>query len=164
MPAQVIAAASQAGREVFVLAFEGETDPALVQNLPHAWVPLGAIGQALRTLHTAGAEDVVMIGPVRRPALSQLKLDLRGMQLLAKLGLQGHGDDRIFKAIVGELEGEGFHVVGADDFLDTLLAGTGAMTAKAPAGALARTFRRGVARQRLVNQLRLRVCPHIHWS
>lgn len=132
LPAQVISAAREAGREIFVLAFEGETDPALVLNLPHEWVPLGSIGQALRTLHAAEAEDVVMIGPVRRPALGQMKLDLRGMQLLAKLGLHGHGDDRVFKAIVEELEREGFRVVGADDLLDALLAHAGPMTRAAP--------------------------------
>src|SRR5919106_4570524 len=85
LPAEVIGAARTEGRDVFVLAFEGETDPAIVQDMPHAWLPLGAIGRALETLHAVGAEDVVMIGPVRRPSLSNLRLDFRGMQLLARL-------------------------------------------------------------------------------
>ena len=73
---QVVDAAQAAGREVFVLAFEGETDPAVVDGVPHQWVPLGAVGRALEALHEAGSEDVVMIGPVRRPALASCKLGL----------------------------------------------------------------------------------------
>jgi len=132
LPAEVIGAARTDGRDVFVLAFEGETDPAIVQDVPHAWLPLGAIGRALETLHAVGAEDVVMIGPVRRPSLSNLRLDFRGMQLLARLGLRGRGDDRLFKAIVDELEGEGFRVLGADDLVGCLLAPEGVITRAAP--------------------------------
>jgi UDP-2,3-diacylglucosamine hydrolase len=132
LPGQVIKAAQGAGREVFVLAFEGETDPALVADLPHRWVPLGAVGRAIKALHDVGAEDVCMIGPVRRPNLKTLKLDWRGMQLMARLGLRGQGDDQIFKVIVSELEREGFRVVGADDIIGSLVAGEGPMTRVRP--------------------------------
>jgi DUF1009 family protein len=117
---------------VFVLAFQDETDPALVDGLPHAWVPLGAVGRALRTLHETGAEDVVMVGPVRRPSLATLQLDSRGMQLLAHVGLRARGDDRVLQALVKELEREGFRVLGADDLLATLLAPEGLLTTAAP--------------------------------
>jgi DUF1009 family protein len=132
LPAEVVGAARGAGREVFVLAFEGETEPAVVRDVPHAWLPLGAVGRALETLHAVGAEDVVMIGPVRRPSLADLRLDRRGMQLLARLGLRGRGDDRLFKAIVAELEREGFRVLGADSLIGSLLAPEGVMTRAAP--------------------------------
>jgi DUF1009 family protein len=132
LPGQVIEAARGAGREVFVLAFEGETDPALTTGLPHRWVPIGAVGRAIKALHDIGAEEVCMIGPVRRPNLKTLKLDWRGMQLLAKLGLRGQGDDQIFKVIVSELEREGFRVVGADEILGSLVAVLGPMTRRRP--------------------------------
>jgi DUF1009 family protein len=132
LPAEVIAAARTTGRDVFVLAFEGETDPLVVEGLAHAWVPLGAIGRSLQALRQAGAEDVVMIGPVGRPSLSSLKLDWRGVQLVSRLGFQGQGDDRLFKAIVRELEGEGFRVIGADEVVGDLLAPAGVMTRAAP--------------------------------
>jgi UDP-2,3-diacylglucosamine hydrolase len=132
LPGQVIGAARGAGREVFVLAFEGETDPGLVADLPHHWVPLGAVGRAFKALHDFGAEEVCMIGPVRRPNLKALKLDWRGMQLLAKLGLRGQGDDQLFKVIVSELEHEGFRVVGADDIMGRLVAAEGPLTCALP--------------------------------
>jgi UDP-2,3-diacylglucosamine hydrolase len=134
LPAQVVGAARARGLEVFVLAFPGETDPDLVRDLPHEWVPLGAVGRAVDALHAAGAEDVVLIGPVRRPALASLKLDRRGMQLLAKLGWRGRGrgDDRLLQLLVEELETEGFRVVGADSLIDEAIAPQGLMTRVAP--------------------------------
>ena len=145
LPGEVIGAAQAAGREVFVVAFEGETDPAVVEGLPHQWVALGAVGRTLRALRAAGSEDVVMIGPVRRPSLANLRLDWRGMQLLGKLELgAGQGDDRLFKLIVGELEGEGFRVIGADDVIGSLLAPAGLLSEAAPDAAAERDIALGV--------------------
>jgi DUF1009 family protein len=144
LPAQVIDAARARGLEVFVLAFPGETDPDLVRALPHRWVPLGAVGQAIEALRAAQAEDVVLIGPVRRPALSSLKLDRRGMQLLARLGLRGRGDDRLLQLLVEELEMEGFRVVGADSLIDDAIAPAGLMTAVAPNPAAQRDIALGI--------------------
>jgi hypothetical protein len=144
LPAQVIGAARARGLEVFVLAFPGETDPDLVRDLPHQWVPLGAVGRAIDALHAARAEDVVLIGPVRRPALSSLKLDRRGIQLLARLGWRGRGDDRLLQLLVEELETEGFRVVGADSLIDDAIAPAGLMTAAAPDPAAQRDIALGI--------------------
>jgi UDP-2,3-diacylglucosamine hydrolase len=135
LPRQVIDAAQRAGREVFVLAFEDETEPATVAGVPHRWVALGAVGRALAALRESGSEEVVLIGPVRRPSFSKLKLDWRGMQLVTRLGLgsaAGQGDNRLLGAIVRELEAEGFRVVGADEVAGSLLAPDGLMTRTAP--------------------------------
>jgi DUF1009 family protein len=145
LPSQVVGAARAAGRDVFVLAFEGETDPAVVEGVPHQWVALGAVGRALAALHAAQAREVVMIGPVRRPSLATMKLDWRGLQVLTRLGLRaGFGDDRLFKAIVGELEGEGFRVIGADEVIDQLLAPEGLLTRAGPDPVAARDIELGI--------------------
>jgi DUF1009 family protein len=113
--------------------------------VPHQWVTLGAIGRALKALHAAEARDVVMIGPVRRPSLATMKLDWRGLQILTRLGLgAGFGDDRLFKAIVGELEGEGFRVIGADEVIDELLAPGGLLTRAGPDPVAARDIELGI--------------------
>jgi DUF1009 family protein len=130
LPAQVAAAVLARGTQVFVLAFEGATDPDLVRELPHRWVPLGAVGRAIDALRAAEVDEVVLIGAVRRPALASL--DRRGMQLLARLGLRRHGDDQLLRLIVEELEREGFRVVGADTLIEDVLAPEGQMTALAP--------------------------------
>lgn len=131
LPAQVVAAAREAGREVFVLAFEGQTDPALVAGEEHAWVPLGAMSRALRSLHAAGVEELVMIGAVRRPSLTALVTDPRTLRMLGRLGAN-HGDDRLLSVIVEEFESEGFRVIGVDDVCRDLLAPEGPLTRAKP--------------------------------
>lgn len=133
LPAAVIEAAIGNGRDVFVLAFEGETDPGLITGYDHAWVKLGAVGRSIKLLHQASVDDVVLIGAINRPSLGTLKLDMRGMQLLAKLGLRAaKGDDHLLSTIVRELEGEGFRVVGADEIIKPMLAPTGPITLAVP--------------------------------
>lgn len=132
LPAQIATAAEADGREVFILAFEGESEAAAVEGRPHAWVSLGAVGQALQQLKTWQVDEVCLIGRIQRPNLSALKLDWRGTRLMSRLAFGSQGDDGILKIIVGELEKEGFKVRGADDILDALLAPAGVLTARQP--------------------------------
>lgn len=133
LPGSVIEAALTEGRDVFVLAFKGETDPGVVAGKSHAWVGLGEVGRAIRHLHDAAVQDVVMIGGVYRPSFARLKMDFRGVQLLAKLGLhRGQGDNNLLKTIALELESEGFHVIGADRLLKTMIASEEVMTQAIP--------------------------------
>lgn len=133
LPAAIVEAARGSGRDVFVLGFEGETDPAFVADYDHAWVKLGAVGRTIELLHQASIDDVVMIGAINRPSFGNLKLDFRGMQLLAKLGLKAaRGDDHLLSTIVCELEGEGFRVLGADEIIEPMLAPEGPLTMASP--------------------------------
>ncbi|MGI9501363.1 MAG: LpxI family protein [Geminicoccaceae bacterium] len=133
LPAAVLQAVVGSGRDVFVLAFEGETDPKLTVDYDHAWVQLGAVGRTIKLLHQASVDDVVLIGAINRPSLGELKLDLRGMQLLAKLGLKAaKGDDHLLSTVVRELENEGFRVIGADEIIKPMLAPKGPITAASP--------------------------------
>jgi len=133
LPAAVIQAAIGNGRGVFVLGFEGETDPELIAGYDHAWVRLGAVGKTIKLLHQASVDDVVLIGAINRPSLSDLKPDFRGMQLMAKIGLKvAKGDDHLLSTIMDELEGEGFRVVGADEIIKPMLAPEGVITMASP--------------------------------
>jgi hypothetical protein len=137
-----------------VLAFQGETEPGFLEGLPHAWVKLGEVGRAIDLLHRAEARDIVMIGPIRRPSLSQLKLDRRGAQLLTRLGWQVlHGDDRLLRTLVEELEREGFRVIGVDDLIQPLLADLGAMTERAPDDDAWTDIRHGIMVARRLGEL-----------
>jgi DUF1009 family protein len=153
LPAKLVAAAQKAGRAVFVLAFDGITEPDLVRDVPHRWVRLGAVGAALDALKASGASDVVMIGPVGRPSLSSLGLDWRGVRLAAGLGLSGQADNRVIEVIVRELESEGFRVLGADDVLASLLAPTGLLTSHRPDAIAEADIRRGIEVARELGRL-----------
>lgn len=144
LPGRVVDAARAAGRKVFVLAFEGITDPDLVRDVAHRWVRLGQVGKALDALHEAGTEDVVMIGPVGRPTLGSLKLDWRGARLAGRLGLAGQADTRVIDAIVRELENEGFRVLGAEDVVGCLLTPAGVLTEARPDATADADIARGI--------------------
>ena len=93
LPARLVEVCHASGRAVFVLAFEGQTDPATVLGVDHAWVRLGQVRPGLEALHGAEVEELVLIGPVKRPSLNEIGFDLRGAQFMAKIAAQGLGDD-----------------------------------------------------------------------
>ncbi len=143
LPLRVIEACRATGRPCFVLALRDQADPAVVEGSDHAWVRLGAAGEGLRRLHAAGVVDLVMAGGVRRPGLFDLLPDRRAVRFLAKVGLKALGDDGLLRAVVGELEAEGFRVLGVDDLLPDLLAPRGVLGRHAPDAMAREDIRRG---------------------
>ena len=86
LPARIAEAVRGQGREVFVVAFDGHTDPQTVAGLPHLWSRFGAAGTILRRLHEEGVGDVVLAGPVKRPSFTELMPDWRTARFLARVG------------------------------------------------------------------------------
>ena len=134
LPGDIVAACESSGREVFIIAHKGITDPEVIGSAPHEWVHLGAVERVIALLHGRGAEEVVFAGPIKRPSLTSLRLDGRALKLVAGLRRNDHasGDDKLLSLIIGELEGEGFRVVGIDSFLPDILAPMGPLGASAP--------------------------------
>jgi len=127
LPARLIETCRRTNRPYFVLALEGFADRAMIGDAPQAWIRLGAAGEGFRILHEEGVEEIVMAGPVRRPSLADLRPDARTARFFARVGLRALGDDGLLRAVVRELEGEGFRVVGVDDILRDILAPTGVL-------------------------------------
>jgi DUF1009 family protein len=125
LPKALVEKCRETGRDCFVLAFEGETDPACVDGTPHLWSRLGAAAKNLTTLRQAGVGEVVMAGGIRRPSLTGLRPDWRAAQFFARIGLRALGDDGLLKAVVKELEREGFTLVGVESVLGDALAPAG---------------------------------------
>lgn len=132
LPARLIAACRSSGRPFFVLAFDGQTDAALVVDAPHEWCRLGAVGAAFKLLRDHGVQDVVMAGSMTRPSLTELRPDLRATRFLATVGVKALGDDGLLSAVVREIESEGFRVIGADIVLADLIAAPGLYTRHGP--------------------------------
>jgi UDP-2,3-diacylglucosamine hydrolase len=117
LPGRVIESCRAAGRAVFVVALQGEADPAIVEGVPHAWCRLGGAAAALDLLRAHGVGELVLAGGVRRPSLAALRPDWRAAKFLARVGYRALGDDGLLSAVVKELEREGFRVIGADQLL-----------------------------------------------
>ena len=127
-PGRVAAAAVAAGRPVFIVALRGYADPAVVGPFPHAVVRLGAAGDILAALRRHGCRDLVLVGPVRRPSLLDLRPDADGARILARIGRAAlGGDDGFLAAVVRVLHDEGFRVLGAHEVLTEALGPPGVL-------------------------------------
>jgi len=145
LPALLIEACRGTGRSCFVLAIEGQAERAVIGDAPQAWVRLGAVGEAFAILRAQGIGELVLAGPVQRPSLADLRPDLRGAAMLARIGPKMFGDDGLLTAVIREIEAEGFRVVGADDVLAELLPPAGPLGRRAPDPRAAADIARGVA-------------------
>jgi DUF1009 family protein len=117
LPGRVAEAAVNQGRQVFLVALQGQADPSGVENHPHIWSRLGEAGRIIAELKNARVKDLVLAGAVRRPSLPELGLDWRGIQFFARVGARSLGDDGLLSAIARELELEGFTLIGADKII-----------------------------------------------
>jgi lipid-A-disaccharide synthase len=152
LPLRLIEACRAEGRPYFVLAFEGSCDPASLQGQPHQFIRLGAGGTGLKILRENGVDELVLVGGVKRPLLLELRPDWRTARFFLKIGrraLTDFGDDRLFRAIIAELEIEGFRVVGAQNILTGLLAPAGVLGTVAPGASAEADIRAGIAAARV---------------
>jgi len=133
LPGRVAAAATAAGRAVFIVGLDGFADPAMLAPWPHAMIRMGAAGRILATLRAAGCRDLVLIGAVRRPGIFDMRPDAEGARLLARAGRAAFaGDDGLLAAVIKVLGEEGFRVIGAQEILQEALAPAGVLGAVAP--------------------------------
>lgn len=145
LPRLLIDACRKAGRDFFVLALKGQADPEIVERVPHEWIRMGAAGRGFAILKTQGIEELVMAGRVRRPSLLDLRPDFRVVKFFARLGRKGIGDDGLLRAVIKEVEGEGYRVIGAHDVLPELTAEEGVMGRIAPEEQARNDITRGMA-------------------
>ncbi|MGE4313613.1 MAG: LpxI family protein [Pseudobdellovibrionaceae bacterium] len=127
MPRRLAETVSAANRPVFIIAFDGETNPATVEGFPHLWTRMGAVAKNIDALKKANVTELVFCGGVKRPPLKQLAPDWRATKFLAKVSFAALGDDGLLKAVKAEMEKEGFTVRGVHEFLADLPARNGVM-------------------------------------
>ncbi len=154
LPGQVAAAARAAGREVFIVGFEGFAEPAVIGGYPHAIARLGAAGRILGALRANGVRDLVLAGPVRRPSILDLRPDAEGARILARIGRAAFaGDDGLLAAVVRVLGEEGFRVLGAHEVATEAVVKLGLLTRVGPDAAARADIARGVAVARAVGSV-----------
>lgn len=125
LPQRLIEACDKKGIEVFVAAFEGQTDPETYRGRHHILTRVGAAGRIINTFHAHEITDLVLVGAMHRPTLTELRPDFRTARFFARIGFRALGDDGILRALREELEREGFRIHGIQEFASELLAGLG---------------------------------------
>ena len=120
-------------RDYFVLAIENNADEELFSaDIPHKWIRIGQAGTGFKTLTDESVSEVIMIGTIHRPTLSELVPDLRTAAFFARIGLKSIGDDGILRALIKEIESDGMRVVGIHEVLPDLLVKEGKLTKTKP--------------------------------
>lgn len=146
LPGQIAAAAAAAGRPVFIVGLEGFADAAVLAPWPHELIRIGAAGRILAALRAHACRDLVLIGPIRRPSIFDLRPDTEGARILARIGRAAFaGDDGLLAAVMKVLSEEGFRVIGAQDIVTEALGPAGLLTRAAPDAAAMADIRRGIA-------------------
>lgn len=128
LPFRLVERCLELGVAPIVIGFNGQTDRELYDlcaQFPQLKTHLGAAGEIISFLKTNNVHDLVLIGSVKRPSLSELKPDLKGMKILSKIGIRALGDNQLLELLEAELSSEGFALRGIHDFCSELLAPQG---------------------------------------
>ena len=132
LPCDVARAATKDNRSVHLIGIEGEAGEQ-ISEFSHSWIKWGEIGRLFSILRDENCHDVVIIGHVKRPDLSQVRMDLGALKLLPFImKLKTGGDDSILTKIAGLFEDKGHRVCSVLDLVPSLAADLGEMTNSKP--------------------------------
>lgn len=144
-PLLVLRAARQQGREVVVVAVEGEASPQIedigreLGGTRVHWIALGQLGKCISTLKDAGIETAVMAGQVKHVKLfSGVLPDMTLLSVLRRL--RAKNTDALIAAIASVLGEHGITLMDSTALLGDLLARAGVLSARQPTEAMLEDF------------------------
>jgi DUF1009 family protein len=138
MPFAVADQLAARGLGTVMLALKGACDPVAVARYRHHWVSVGQIGKMIRLFRSEGCRDLIFIGGVARPSLSEVRLDLGSLRILPIVAAAFRGgDDHLLSGIGRIFEQDGFRMIGVKDAAPDLLMPKGCITRTMPDGAAA---------------------------
>src|SRR6266581_8734848 len=144
MPFAVADSLVARGIDPVLFALKGACDPVAVTRFRHHWISVGQLGRAVKLFRSENCRDLVFIGTLVRPALSEIRLDWGTLRVLGRVwaAFRG-GDDHLLSGIGRILEQDGFRMVGIRDVAPDLLMPEGCITRVAPDESAAADIARG---------------------
>ena len=116
-----------------LFALRGACDAREVERFRHHWISVGGFGRLTKLLRAEGCRDLVFIGTLTRPALSEIRLDWGTLRAARQLwAAYRGGDDHLLSGIGRIMEQNGFRMVGIKDVAPDLLMPAGCLTRAAP--------------------------------
>ncbi len=127
-----------------LFALKGVCDPLRLERFRHYWISIGQLGRLTRLLRAENCRDLVFIGTLVRPALSEIRLDWGTLRVIGHVlaSFRG-GDDHLLSGIGRILEQDGFRMVGIRDVAPDLLMPEGCLTRATPDESAAADIARG---------------------
>jgi UDP-2,3-diacylglucosamine hydrolase len=133
MPFAVADSLQARGISAVIFALKGTCDPAQVARFRHHWISVGQFGKATKLLRSEGCRDLIFIGTLARPALSDIRLDWGTLRVMGRVVAAFRGGDNHLLSGVGRLfEQDGFRMVGIRDAAPDLLMPAGCITRAVP--------------------------------
>jgi len=133
MPFAVADSLIARGINPVLFALKGACDPVRVERFRHHWISVGQLGRAVKLFRAENCRDLVFIGTLVRPALSEIRLDWGTLRVIGRVwaAFRG-GDDHLLSGIGRILEKDGFRMVGIKDVAPDVLMPEGCLTRAAP--------------------------------
>jgi UDP-2,3-diacylglucosamine hydrolase len=133
LPFAVADSLAARGVSSVLFALRGACDAQQVERFRHHWISVGQFGRATKLFRAEGCRDLVFIGTLTRPALSEIRLDWGTLRVARQVwaAFRG-GDDHLLSGIGRILERDGFRMVGIRDVAPDLLMPAGCLTRALP--------------------------------
>src|SRR5712664_1698576 len=133
MPFAVADSLAARGINPILFALTGACDPVRVERFRHHWISIGQLGRAVKLFRAENCRDLVFIGTLVRPALSEIRLDWGTLRVIGRLlaAFRG-GDDHLLSGIGRILEQDGFRMVGIRDVAPDVLMPEGGIARATP--------------------------------
>ena len=130
----------------------GWADAKAVERYPHHWANLGQFGRFVRIARKEGCRDVIFIGSLVRPAITQLSaFDWETLRLLPRVVRQFYGgDDHLLSGVARIFEDYGFRMLGAHEVAPEILMPEGALGGLRPKARDYSDIARGLAALRAI--------------
>lgn len=115
-PGAVADAVVRAGRRPVMFGIKGWADPKVIERYAHHWIAIGQAGRFFRLAQAEQCREVLFIGTVLRPPITQLRLDWQTIKLMPRvIRFFRGGDDKLLSGVAGVAESGGLRVVGVRD-------------------------------------------------
>ena len=133
MPFAVADSLNARGLDCVLFALGGACDPKGAQRFRHHWISVGQLGRAEKLFRAENCRNLIFIGSLVRPGLSEIRLDWTTLRALGRIwaAFRG-GDDHLLSGIGRLLEQDGFRMLGIKDVAPELLMPQGCLTRKMP--------------------------------
>ena len=144
MPFAVADSLIARGIDPVLFALRGVCDPVRVERFRHHWISIGQYGRVVRLFRAEKCRDLVFIGTLVRPALSEIRLDWGTLRVIGRVltAFRG-GDDHLLTGVSRIFEQDGFRLVGVKDVAPDLLMPEGNLSRAVPDQSAAADIARG---------------------
>ena len=133
MPFAVADSLTARGLNPVLFALKGVCDPVATERFHHHWITVGQYGRAKKLFRAENCKNLVFIGTLVRPALSEIRLDWETIRVMGRVwsAFRG-GDDHLLSGVGRIFEQEGFRLLGLKEVAPDLLMPEGCVTRTLP--------------------------------